>query len=475
MRLRAWPGAFIYTPTAGTVLTAGTQTLHVDFTPTDTTDYNATSMDVPLTVTKITPTISWATPADIVYGTALGSAQLNATASVAGTLVYTPAIGAVLNAGTQQTLHVDLTPSDGTNYNPASLDVQINVLKATPTITWVNPADVSYGTPLNGTQLNATANVAGSFVYTPPVGTVLEIGSHTLHVDFSPTDAVDYNSNSQNVPLNVQLILQSITVTPSQVDIALGGVQQFIATGVLPNGDTLDVSGLATWLSSDGTAAGINSTGLVTGLGASSSVTVTAAYGGVSGTATLTVGKPVILTPPANQIFSVGGTVIFSVAATGAGPLSYQWQVNGANVDGATSSTFSAQPNPSDDGSQVTVIVSNAVGSVTSSPAVLTLLVPTTIVTYPANQSVAVGTTVSFSVTAVSSYPLTYQWQRLGRGASVAQDISGATSPDYTTPPVTTADQGAQYSVRVQDTQGNICSSVRRCSPSRPLRRRSTT
>src|SRR5205823_5918498 len=43
--------------------------------------------------TATTPTITWATPADIVYGTALSATQLNATASTAGTFTYTPAAG----------------------------------------------------------------------------------------------------------------------------------------------------------------------------------------------------------------------------------------------------------------------------------------------------------------------------------------------------------------------------------------------
>lgn len=39
--------------------------------------------------------------------------------------------------------------------------------KATPVVTWANPASNVYGTALGGTQLNATANVAGTFVYAP--------------------------------------------------------------------------------------------------------------------------------------------------------------------------------------------------------------------------------------------------------------------------------------------------------------------
>src|SRR5213078_1522629 len=160
--------SFVYTPAADAVLNAGAgQTLHAAFTPTDTGNYNTASKDVTINVLKATPTITWNNPADITYGTALSGTQLNATASVAGSFVYTPASGTVLNVGSNQTLHVDFTPADTTNYNTASKDVVINVVNATPSITWNNPAAIVYGTALDGTQLNATASVAGSFVNTP--------------------------------------------------------------------------------------------------------------------------------------------------------------------------------------------------------------------------------------------------------------------------------------------------------------------
>ncbi|MHB8653746.1 MAG: hypothetical protein ACYDA9_07695 [Terriglobia bacterium] len=59
--------------------------------------------------TPITPSVTWATPAAIKYGTALNSTQLNATASVAGSFSYSPAAGTILSAGTQ-TLTVTFTP-----------------------------------------------------------------------------------------------------------------------------------------------------------------------------------------------------------------------------------------------------------------------------------------------------------------------------------------------------------------------------
>src|SRR6202008_637205 len=99
-------------------------------------------------VLKATPVLTWAAPADIIYGTALSATQLDATASVAGTLVYTPASGAVLNAGAAQTLSVTFTPTDAANYTTATKTVSINVLKATPVITWATPSDIIYGTAL---------------------------------------------------------------------------------------------------------------------------------------------------------------------------------------------------------------------------------------------------------------------------------------------------------------------------------------
>lgn len=78
------------------------------------------------------------------------------------------------------------------------------VTKKEVEISWANPADIKAGTALSAIQLNATANVEGTFVYTPPIGTVLNIGpSQNLKVDFTPTDVVSYNSATKTVTINV--------------------------------------------------------------------------------------------------------------------------------------------------------------------------------------------------------------------------------------------------------------------------------
>ena len=72
-----------YNPASGTILSAGqSQTLNTIFTPTDTVNYTTASASVSINVTQATPTITWSSPADIVYGTPLSDAQLDAVAVV---------------------------------------------------------------------------------------------------------------------------------------------------------------------------------------------------------------------------------------------------------------------------------------------------------------------------------------------------------------------------------------------------------
>ena len=221
------PGSFVYIPAAGTVLSAGDQILKADFTPTDTTNYSAASATVSITVNKATPTIVWTPPASIISGTPLSSTQLNATASVPGSFVYTPATGTVLSAGTQP-LRVDFTPTDGTNYTTATATVTILVSKAIPAITWVTPAALAYGTALSVIQLNATASVPGSFIYTPAAGTVLSAGDQILKADFTPTDGTNYTTASATVNLTVN---QEVNMPP----VANAGSNQ---TVILPYNQT---------------------------------------------------------------------------------------------------------------------------------------------------------------------------------------------------------------------------------------------
>jgi len=93
-----------------------------------------------------------------------------------------------------------------------SATIHVVVTKATPVITWNAPAAITYGTTLDGTQLNATANVAGTFTYTPAAGTLLNAGTYTLHVQFDPTNTTNYTSATKDVSLTVNKAAPSISV-----------------------------------------------------------------------------------------------------------------------------------------------------------------------------------------------------------------------------------------------------------------------
>ena len=225
------------------------------FTPTDTTDYTTATATTTIAVAQATPTITWAAPAGIVYGTALSATQLDATSSVAGTFAYSPAAGTVLKAGSQtlsvtftptdttdyttataddddrggagdagdhlgqprghhlrhgavrdaarrdverggdlrllagrrarcrrrgaDTLSVTFTPTDTTDYTTATATTTIVVAQATPAITWATPAGITYGTALSATQLDATSSVPGTFAYSPAAGHGAEGGEQT--------------------------------------------------------------------------------------------------------------------------------------------------------------------------------------------------------------------------------------------------------------------------------------------------------
>jgi hypothetical protein len=90
-----------------------------------------------------------------------------------------------------------------TNYQVTLVNGILTLLPATPTVTWTNPAPITYGAALSSVQLNATASVPGTAGYSPPAGTVLPVGAHTLSLVFSPTDATDYNSLTTSVTLVV--------------------------------------------------------------------------------------------------------------------------------------------------------------------------------------------------------------------------------------------------------------------------------
>ena len=196
----------VFLTAGGSVTFTPTTTGSASFTYADTdAESDASTVATVTLIVKLGPTIHWANPATIVYGTPLGPTQLNATASVPGTFTYGPVAGTVLNAGFGETLAVTFTPIDSADYAGATARVQINVLQATTVINWTNPATIVHGTPLGYTQLDATASVPGTFAYFPSAGTVLPVGNgQPLAVVFTPFDTTDYTIGYTTASINVQ-------------------------------------------------------------------------------------------------------------------------------------------------------------------------------------------------------------------------------------------------------------------------------
>ena len=157
---------------------------------------SSSSISVTVTAGKIAPTITWANPANIVYGTALSGTQLNATATdatngnipVAGTFTYTPLAGTVLPVGTVN-LQVSFTPTDTSTYSTQTATVTLTVTAVTPTLS-LTCAEVTYdGNPhaCVGTVTGVGgATVGGSWSYTPASETAA--GSYPVTGTFTSTD-----------------------------------------------------------------------------------------------------------------------------------------------------------------------------------------------------------------------------------------------------------------------------------------------
>ena len=211
------PGTLEFSPASGNVLAAGEHALTLTFHPADEKNYTTAKATVSISVEKLIPTISWSTPDKLPYGGALSARHLNATASVPGTFDYTPSAGEVMEPG-EHTLSVTFIPTDQAKYATAQATVVATVMKAPPRVTWTAPDPIIYGTQLSPGQLNATASVEGTFVYTPALGTVLAVGEHTPSVIFTPNDHSEYSAIQAAVPLSVVMAKPVISwTTPESI------------------------------------------------------------------------------------------------------------------------------------------------------------------------------------------------------------------------------------------------------------------
>jgi hypothetical protein len=109
-----------------------------------------------------------------------------------------------------------------------------------PNISWNNPSPIPYGTSLSEVQLNASVDLAGTFTYDPPLGSVLNSGTSTLSVVFTPTDSTDYTSATDSVSLVVSPAALTV-VAASTVRVYTQNNPLFTGTiSGLTNGDNIN-------------------------------------------------------------------------------------------------------------------------------------------------------------------------------------------------------------------------------------------
>jgi hypothetical protein len=255
--------------------------------------------------------------------------------SIAGSTVTFSAVG---------TCVVDANQAGGPGYDSASeVQQSIAVGQGTPVVSW-SPAGLTFGQPLGGAQLNASASVGGTFVYNPTAGTILSPGAQTLSASFTPTDTTDWKTvgairvifvsttappitGTSNGPLNVQVggsVAVSGGTVSGPVTVGAGG-SLFVGNGTVTGPITINPGGTLV-LQGSRTTGPLRVTGgayvtvcstTVTGPVDVSGSPGKVAIGATSGCAGNTITGPVSLTSNHGGVSFVGNNVTGPVTITG--------------------------------------------------------------------------------------------------------------------------------------------------------------
>jgi Immunoglobulin domain len=262
----------------------------------------------------------------------------------------------------------------------------------------------------------------------------------------SGASTVISNPLSTNITVNVPWQMRLITA-PQQAT-------YWSATGLPPGVALTGKNGSSLWyIGGTPTTVGTFNVGLTAKSSASAGASETTTATLVITVTGSSASPPTITSQPSNQTVSQGQSASFSVTATGTAPLTYYWRKGTTVVSSGNSSSYTIASAQAADAGSYSVIISNSAGTVTSSTATLTVNIPPSIITQPADQNVNQGQSATFSVTATGTAPLTYYWRK---GSTV---VSVGSSASYTIPSAQTSDAG-NYSVVVSNLAGTVTSSA---------------
>lgn len=241
--------------------------------------------------------------------TIVGAGETIITASQAGNAIYYPA------ESVQQRLMVD---------------------KASPIITWSDPAGISYGTALSATQLNAEANEAGTFVYTPASGTLLNAGSHqTLSVTFTPANTENYHTVTRTVNINVaqKTLTPLISVSDKEYDgtTAAAITSRSFGAGEIVGSDDVSLGMSGTALFETATA-GQNKAVNIEGLFLSGTGVANYVLSSTTATTTATIRKRTATVTLSSLSQTYTGSPLRATATTNPGGLTVNFTYNGSET-----------------------------------------------------------------------------------------------------------------------------------------------
>jgi len=329
---------------------------------------------------------------------------------------------------------------------------------------------------LNSLAVSVSTPTVGSFSIIGTVPTSLsENQSVTLIVQYAASTLGSYSATLQvtssdptnptfNVTLSGDVITPVSIQTPPATQTVNPGTP--VTLSVVASGTpTLTYQWIKNGVPIDGAILSSLNLGAVTESAQGNyAVTVTNAAGSVTTDAVaVSVNDPVIITtPPSSQTVNPGAQVTLSVAATGTTPIAYAWRKNGQPIDGANSSTLNLGLVTKADAGDYDVIVSNVVGPVTSSTAVIEVNDPVEIIAPPASQTVNPGTLVSFSVSVSGTGPFSYVWRKN------SNPINGADGSSLQLGAVAEANEGS-YDVIVSNVVGVVASTVATLSVNDPV------